>query len=236
MSKCSIISIENVEKDYDCRAMFFNIFYRKQHITVFKHLNCGIEEGEIVGVFGPNGSGKSTLLKLIASCYLPTRGRILVNGYDTYKHNSLTKRMMGVNFNNGRNFFWQLTGRQNINLITSMDGVSHTASYRKSLEELAAILEIEHRLDHYVGEYSSGMKEKLGYILSLLSQRRILVYDDFGKSLDSTSFLNLVRYLKRRIEEHFYKAIVVSSPRLGSIPFINKSLSIQNQKLIEIQK
>ena len=121
--------------------------------------------------------------------------------------------MCGTNFDSESNFFGRLSGKDCINLITSLNGIRHDRKYCNAVADYSEFFELRTELTECVQTYSSGMREKLGYIISLLLPTRLLVYDDFGKNLDEEIFLRFVDHLRNSVKQGKYRGIVISSPK-----------------------
>lgn len=74
-----MIELQNVTKKYNNFKAVDNISFK-------------IEEGEIVGFLGPNGAGKSTTMSMITGYIEPTKGKIIVNGYDIDQKSQTSKK------------------------------------------------------------------------------------------------------------------------------------------------
>lgn len=229
----NIVSLNNVTKTYPKNKLSF--FFKKKYNKVFENLNFCFQEKQIVGIYGPNGSGKTTLIKLIAGLYLPSHGTITINGKSTLAFNAYAKKAVGVNLNSERSFFWHLTGQQNIDFLSSLNAIRHNKSYRDNIIHKSSILNINNMLNQRVSNYSIGMREKLGYLLSFIYDSQILIYDDFGKNLDSQSLVSLGETLKTMINQGKQRLIILASPRLESLrPLATKLLCIKSNKLQEM--
>ena len=91
-----MIKIENVsmkfnleiEKDFSMKQAFVNLFTKKkkkkknEDFWALKDVSFNIGKGEVVGLIGSNGAGKSTTMNMITGYIEPTKGKIIVNGYD----------------------------------------------------------------------------------------------------------------------------------------------------------
>lgn len=122
-------------------------------------------EGDIIGVLGKNGSGKSTLLKIIAGITTPTSGKCNVYG----------KVIPLIEL--GAGFHPDLTGRENIFFYTSILGFKHK-EISEIVEEVIAFAEIGRFIDQPIRTYSSGMKARLSFSVSIFIDPDILIVDE----------------------------------------------------------
>lgn len=129
-----------------------------------KGINFRAQKGDCIGLVGMNGSGKSTLANIIAGISTPTSGTITLNGTS-----SIIAISSGLNN--------QLTGIENIEVKGLMIGLS-----MKQINELKAdIIEFADIGDFIyqpVKLYSSGMKARLGFAISININPEILVIDE----------------------------------------------------------
>lgn len=119
---------------------------------IFSGLNLTINRGERVGILGRNGAGKSTLVRLISGAERPTTGHIM--------------REMSVSwpiaFSGG--FHQRLSGNDNLRFICRVYGID----YRPRLEFVEQFSELGPYLNEPVGIYSSGMRAKLAFAISMV--------------------------------------------------------------------
>lgn len=166
-----VIEVKNVTKRYklfdDSKEKFLSLFNRENYGKDFYALdqvNFSAYEGDVVGFIGTNGSGKSTLSNIIAGIVPETSGDIKTRG-----EVALIAVSAGLNNN--------LSGRENIELKCLMLGFT-----KREIEELEPEIiefsELGEFIDQPVKSYSSGMKSRLGFAISVSVDPDVLIIDE----------------------------------------------------------
>jgi heme exporter protein A len=148
--------------------------------TVFSSLNLELKTGQLCRVTGPNGSGKSTLLKILAQLLNPTTGNLKV----FRRGDSLSPeqaRNLSFWIAPDFSFYLELTAMENLAFFCRVRGMC------KRNEEIAAGIErvgLKGRENQPVGDFSSGMRQRLKFALAMLAEPQILLLDEPESNLD----------------------------------------------------
>jgi capsular polysaccharide transport system ATP-binding protein len=132
---------------------------------VLKDINLTIPTGVSVGLIGANGAGKSTLLRLIAGMDTPDRGEVI-----RHSRVSWPVGLAGGMQNN-------MTGRQNAKFVARAQGCS-PAEVKRVIEFVQDFAEIGEAFDEPVRTYSSGMRSRLSFGLSLSFDFDVYISDE----------------------------------------------------------
>lgn len=185
-----------------------------------KDLSFKIEKGDVVGILGTNGSGKSTLSLILAGILDVDSGTLQTNGEQAL-----------IAINTGLNN--QLTGLENINVKGALLGLSkkRIAEITEGVIEFA---ELGDFLYQPVKKYSSGMKSRLGFSISLALNPDIFIVDE-ALSVGDKGFAKkcMDHMMKLRDEEN--KTIFFVSHSLPQVKaFCKTAMWIEGGKLVEI--
>ena len=134
-------------------------------VLALDNISFEVNQGEVLGIIGGNGAGKSTILKILSRVTLPSSGKISYLG-----------RMSSL-LEVGTGFHPELTGRENIFLNGSLNGLNRK-QVKSILDEIVDFSGVGKYLDTPVKRYSSGMYVRLGFAVAAHLEPDILVVDE----------------------------------------------------------
>jgi len=174
MNKEIAVEITNVSKKYKLfrnkkhqalEALFPFLPKRHNDFYAIKDCSLTVNKGDILGVIGRNGSGKSTLMKLVAKVIQPTSGSVTVNG------NLVPLLELGSGFHR------EFTGYENIYFYTAVLGYPKMKVMEKT-QEIIDFADIGEFIYQPLKNYSSGMKARLAFSVSVNIDPDILILDE----------------------------------------------------------
>ncbi|MGB4052315.1 MAG: ABC transporter ATP-binding protein [Methanoculleus sp.] len=144
-------------------------------------LDLVVGEGEIFGFLGPNGAGKSTTILMLTGMIEPTAGRCLVDEIEVAKDPLAVKKIIGY-LPEDVGFYGNLTAEQNLDYFARFYDMG--AKERKArIEELLELVHLD-GVTQKAGEYSRGMKQRLGLAQALINDPKVLFLDEPTANLD----------------------------------------------------
>jgi len=195
-----------------------NQFVSKQNLVAINNLTLNVEKGEVLGIIGPNGAGKSTLLKVLSRITSPTRGSI--------KYNGRLASLLEV----GTGFHPELTGRENIFLNGSINGLSEK-EINKKLDEIIDFAGVKNYLDTPVKRFSSGMYVRLGFAVAAYLNPDIFVVDEV-LAVGDAEFQKKAINKMEDISKNLGRTVLFVSHNMDSIKkFCTKTLLLENGKI-----
>jgi ABC-2 type transport system ATP-binding protein len=153
--------------------------------VALKDITFSVPSGQICGLLGPNGAGKTTLFRLLMGILKATEGKLLIDGRDAFEDRVEVKRLIGF-LPDEPVFYSYLSGREVLELSAAMHGLNVPATMDR-LAPMIAQLRLADDITNYAEDYSRGMKKKLGLLLAMLHQPKLLVLDEPTNGLDVES-------------------------------------------------
>ena len=198
-----------------------NNFKLKKRFLALENINLEIKKGEVLGIIGNNGAGKSTLLKILSRITSPSKGSIKAKG----RISSLLEV--------GTGFHLELTGRENIYLNGTINGMSRKEITRK-LDEIVDFAGVETFLDTPVKRYSSGMHVRLGFSVAAHLEPDILVVDEVLAVGDQSFQKKAINKLED-VSKNDGRTVLFVSHNLKAIEkFCTKTLLLNSGKIEKI--
>jgi ABC-type multidrug transport system ATPase subunit len=163
--------IENVSKRY-----------KGSDLYALRDLTLDIGPG-ILGLLGPNGAGKSTLMRIIATITKPTNGTVSWNGADIAQQPDEIRAVLGY-LPQDFGVYPNLNADEFLRYMAAIKGVDPNSA-KERIEDLLAFVNLIEARKRPLGEYSGGMKQRIGIAQALLNDPRILIVDEPTVGLDT---------------------------------------------------
>jgi ABC-2 type transport system ATP-binding protein len=201
-----------------------NLTKRYKDKLAVSDLNLHVEEGEIFGFLGPNGAGKTTTILMLLGLTEPTGGKALVCGFDPTRQPLDVKKRVGYLPENP-GFYDDLSGRDNLSYIAQLNRIPDGEA-RRRVQRLLHEVGLADDGDRAVGEYSRGMKQRLGIAEVLVKEPSVLVLDEPTLGIDpegAVRTLELINELTRErgltvlLSSHLLHQVQQMCNRIGII-------------------
>lgn len=163
--------IENVSKRYKASEPY-----------ALRDLSLEIGPG-ILGLLGPNGAGKSTLMRIIATITKPTHGTVLWNGVDINKRPDEIRAVLGY-LPQDFGVYPNLNADEFLRYMAAIKGVDPDVA-KERIDDLLAFVNLIEARKRPLGDYSGGMKQRIGIAQALLNDPRVLIVDEPTVGLDT---------------------------------------------------
>lgn len=192
--------------------------YGKQ--TVVNDVNLHVKKGRIYGLLGRNGAGKTTIMKMILGLTSVTSGKIDVFGKNIKGQEKRIYPRIGAIIE-APGFYPNLTGRENLEIFAKLRGTAAPNAVKNALEVVGLL----YKDKKCFGEYSLGMKQRLGIANAILHDPELLILDEPTNGLDPIGIAEMRDFIKRLSEEQG-KTILISSHILSEIALLADDIGI----------
>lgn len=200
-------------------------------LTAVDDFNIAMGRTEISGLIGPNGAGKTTIFNLLTNVYRPTRGTVLLDGYDTAGKSVTEVNHMGIarTFQNIR-LFSQMTVEENVlvgfghsmksNLLTDVFRLPghwrQEAEFHDKALELLDIFDMRKYADAKAGNLPYGAQRRLEILRALATGSKVLLLDEPAAGMNPAETEELMENI-RRIRDEFRIAILLIEHDMGLV-------------------
>jgi ABC-2 type transport system ATP-binding protein len=174
--------------------------------TVVDRLDLDIEAGEVFGLLGPNGAGKTTTILMLLGLVEPTKGKIEVLGLDPRWNPIEVKRKVGY-LPDAVGFYDPMTGRENLRFTARLNGLQDSDDQIESLLDLVGLGDAA---DQPAGEYSRGMKQRLGVADALVKGPSVLILDEPTTAIDPEGVVEMLVLIERLAKEEGVTVLLAS--------------------------
>ncbi|WP_068983079.1 lantibiotic protection ABC transporter ATP-binding protein [Lysinibacillus xylanilyticus] len=197
-----ILQTENLSKSF-----------KRQKIV--EDLSLTIPRNTVYGLLGPNGAGKSTTLKMITGMLRPNAGKILFNGRE-WNRNDLQD--IGVLIETPP-LYENLTARENLKVRTIALGLPQSR-----IDEVLKIVDLTNTGKKRAGQFSLGMKQRLGIAIALLNYPKLLILDEPTNGLDPIGIQELRKLIRSFPEQGI--TVILSSHILSEVEQVVDEIGI----------
>jgi ABC-2 type transport system ATP-binding protein len=174
LPRSRMIQVNGLTKDYGARRAIENLTF-------------DAEQGEIVGFLGPNGAGKTTTMRILTGYMPPTDGTATVAGYDVVEESLEVRKRVGY-LPETVPLYTDMTA---LEYLKFMADLRHLPNSRARAYETLEQVNLGDRADGYIGNFSKGMRQRLGLAQALIHRPEVLILDEPTIGLDPAQVVEM---------------------------------------------
>jgi ABC-type multidrug transport system ATPase subunit len=198
-----------------------DLYYTFDKQQVVKALSLQVPEGSIYGFLGPNGAGKTTTIKLLLNLLKIQDGSIHIFEKELQSNRIDILRQIGSLIESPA-IYAHLTGKENlINRARLLQVPTSRA------DDMLRLVHLDDAAHKKAGNYSLGMKQRLGIALAMLADPKLLILDEPTNGLDPNGIIEIRELLMKLVAERG-KTVFISSHLLGEIERMATHVGIIN--------
>lgn len=178
---------------------------------VVRNVSLRVPKNSIYGLLGPNGAGKSTILKIITGLLRPTTGEIIYDGHK-WKRSDLNE--IGALIESPP-LYNNLTAFENLKVHSTLLGLPN-----ERIQEVLKLVDLCSTGKKRAGQFSMGMKQRLGIAIALLNHPRLLILDEPTNGLDPIGIQDL-------------RELILSFPKKGITVIVSSHILSEVQQIAD---
>ncbi len=174
-----MIQVNGLTKDYGARR-------------AIDDLTFDAEQGEIVGFLGPNGAGKTTTMRILTGYMPPTDGTATVAGYDIVEESLEVRKRVGY-LPETVPLYTDMTALEYLKFMADLRKIPE--SEERAYETLERV-NLADRANSYIGNFSKGMRQRVGLAQALIHRPEVLILDEPTIGLDPAQVVEMRSVIK----------------------------------------
>ncbi|MBP2654856.1 MAG: transporter [Firmicutes bacterium] len=228
------IQVEQLNKNFQVHirqagwlAAARSIFKREyRNVEAVKDVSFTIQSGEIVGFLGPNGAGKTTTIKMLAGLLYPSAGKIRVDGFVPFEQKVEFKKKISLVMGQKSQLIWDIPPMETFLVNKAIYELEENA-FRRTLDELVELLELESLLTKPTRTLSLGQRMKCELAAALLHRPMILFLDEPTIGLDVNTQEKVRRFIAKYNRETG-TTVLLTSHYMGDVTALCERVMIIN--------
>ncbi len=174
-----MIQVNGLVKDYGARRALHSITF-------------DANQGEIVGFLGPNGAGKTTTMRILTGYMPPTDGTAIVAGYDIVEESLEVRKRVGY-LPETVPLYTDMTALEYLKFMADLRHIPNSEA--RAYETLEQV-NLKDRANSYIGNFSKGMRQRVGLAQALIHRPEVLILDEPTIGLDPAQVVEIRNVIK----------------------------------------
>ncbi len=213
MTQGPMVELRGLSKIFPVRRNWKQLLtapFQRESQPAVSDVSLSIARGEFFGLLGPNGAGKTTLFKMLATLILPDEGTASVGGRDVVREAAAVREILTPVVPDERSLYWRLSARENLRLFATLQG-HRGADVHRHVERSLEQVDLTDTAEKMVGQFSSGMKQRLLIARALLAEPEVLLLDEPTRSLDPLSARAFRAFLREEIADRQGRTVLLAT-------------------------
>jgi phospholipid/cholesterol/gamma-HCH transport system ATP-binding protein len=219
-----LIEVQNLSKSFN-------------GLQVLKDVNLVVEKGSTAVILGKSGVGKSVLLKSIIGLIPPDTGSVRIDGQEVVGMNRRTldalRRQMGYLFQ-GAALYDSMTVRENLAFPLERQVRLTSDELEEKIIQQLQMVGLEDAIDKMPAELSGGMKKRIGLARALITNPRIMLYDEPTTGLDPITARE-ISYLIKELQQRYQPTSVAVTHDMTCVRIIADKAAVLHDGIIEYE-
>jgi phospholipid/cholesterol/gamma-HCH transport system ATP-binding protein len=214
-----------------------NIWKSFEDHSVLRNVSLGVDKGSAVAVLGKSGAGKSVLLKIVIGLIKPDAGTVMVDGKDVlamrHKEINALRKTMGYLFQ-GAALYDSMSVRENLAFPLERSATLSSEEVEERIVTQLRLVGLESAINKMPSELSGGMKKRVGLARALITNPRIMLYDEPTTGLDPITSRE-ISYLMKNLQERYQLTSIAVTHDMQCAKIIADNVAILHDGCLEHQ-
>jgi len=221
-----MIQIENLSKEFQLtKKQKKELAVSQSHIKAVDNVSFECKPGRIFSILGPNGAGKTTILRMIASILKPTSGSITVAGLNVQENGQEVRQKIGF-LTGSTGLYERLTVNELVKYFADLYHVEKH-EFEQNKAKLYDLLDIHSFASKRIGQLSTGMKQKVSIVRTMIHSPEVVVFDEPTSGLDVITAENIISLIRTCKEEG--RTVIFSSHIMSEVGLLCDDLAVLHQ-------
>ena len=210
-----MIEVENLTKDYG-------------HYRALDDISFSVGKGEILGFLGPNGAGKTTAMRILTCYFPPTKGRVMVAGYDCSEDSLNVRKRIGY-LPERVPLYEDMKVDDYLTFVAGIKGMPARETKRKVAQVMddCGLSEVSGKM---ISAISRGYRQRVGLAQALVNDPEVLILDEPTVGLDPKQIKEIRKLIKELAGRH---TVILSTHILPEVSLLcGRVVIINNGKLV----
>jgi len=186
-------------------------------------------EAGLFGLLGPNGAGKTTLMRILTTLLKPTGGMARVFGHDVVRDAGHVRSMLGYLPQDFQTYD-RLKAWEVLDYYAILNGMTGRKQRRTRIEEVLSLVGLADKRNQRAGQFSGGMYRRLGVAQALLTNARLLIFDEPTAGLDPAQRVRFRNFLGELSRD---RIVILSTHIVADIGSVCDRLAVLNRGQVE---
>ena len=218
-----MIKVENLTKEFKLsRQQRQEMNTADTSIRAVNNISFTCRPGRVFSLLGPNGAGKTTTLRMIATILQPSAGNIEVAGYDVVRDSRQVRANIGF-LTGSTGLYHRLTPNEVVQYFADLYKVEKNV-FQERKQRLFDLLDMNDFAKKRIGQLSTGMKQKVSIVRTMIHDPAVVVFDEPTSGLDVITAENIITLIRNCKEEG--KTVIFSSHIMSEVDLLCDDLAI----------
>lgn len=222
-----LLSLNNVWKIYQMGEV---------EVPALRGVSLDIRKGDFVAIIGSSGSGKSTIMNIIGCLDVPSKGTVILDGYNISEYNEselaqLRGMTIGFIFQQ-YNLIPSMSALENVMLPLELQEINDDITHEKALQKLSLVC-LDDKVHHRPSQLSGGQQQRVSIARCLAAEPEIILADEPTGALDSKTGKDVLEILKYLWKEEG-KTVIMVTHDLKLAKLANTIVELKDGQIMKI--